>query len=61
MSIPAMEGPPILPNVPEDLTPYRIKSLPPNFYYIPNFLTPSEEAYLLQKVRSSTTLSYLPL
>jgi alkylated DNA repair protein alkB family protein 6 len=48
--ITAMEQTPMLPNVPEDLTPYRIPSLPPEFYYIPNFLTPSEQTYLLQKV-----------
>lgn len=30
---------------------WRIQSLPPNFYYIPNFITVEEESSILQKVR----------
>jgi hypothetical protein len=30
---------------------YRIESLPRNFYYIPNFISPEEEASILSKVR----------
>lgn len=37
------------PCIPSDLSPFRIPSLPPTFYYIPNFITPSEESALLQK------------
>ncbi|KAF2432028.1 hypothetical protein EJ08DRAFT_732783 [Tothia fuscella] len=50
----------IQPNVPDDLSPYKIQSLPPNFYYIPNFLTPSESEYLLQKISTNrwTQLSH---
>jgi alkylated DNA repair protein alkB family protein 6 len=36
-------------NIPSDLSAYRITALPPSFYYIPNFLTPTEEQYILQK------------
>jgi len=34
------------------LQPFRIANLPPHFYYLPDFLTPSEEASLLQKIPS---------
>lgn len=37
-----------LPNT--SLAPYRITSLPPDVYYIPNFLTSAEEASILQKI-----------
>ncbi|KAF2020498.1 hypothetical protein BU24DRAFT_403604 [Aaosphaeria arxii CBS 175.79] len=29
---------------------FRIQQMPPNFYYVPNFITPEEEASLLQKI-----------
>lgn len=32
------------------LAPYRISTLPPDFYYLPNFLTPAEEVSILQKI-----------
>ncbi|OCK77575.1 hypothetical protein K432DRAFT_418544 [Lepidopterella palustris CBS 459.81] len=35
------------------LEPFRISSLPPAFYYIPNFITPEEEASILQKIPPS--------
>jgi len=44
-----LEGEPSIPNLPEDLTAFRIQALPPSFYYIPNFLTPIEETLILQK------------
>jgi alkylated DNA repair protein alkB family protein 6 len=34
----------------EGLQAFRIAGLPPNFYYIPNFLTVEEEASILNKV-----------
>jgi alkylated DNA repair protein alkB family protein 6 len=34
----------------EGLQKYKIDSLPPDFYYIPNFITVEEEASILQKV-----------
>lgn len=34
------------------LQPFRIAALPPNFYYLPDFLTPSEETSILQKIPS---------
>jgi alkylated DNA repair protein alkB family protein 6 len=36
----------------EGLEPFRIAGLPPDFYYIPNFITLEEEASILQKVCS---------
>ena len=36
------------------LTPYRISGLPASFFYIPEFLSPAEEATLLQKVGNSS-------
>jgi hypothetical protein len=42
------------PNIPDSLESARIKSLPPSFYYIPNFITPAESNALLQKVRISS-------
>lgn len=35
----------------KDLPAYRITGLPPDFYYIPNFITVEEEASILQKVK----------
>jgi len=43
-------------NKQDALKAYRIIGLPPNFYYIPNFITKEEEASILQKVGS-----YLPV
>jgi alkylated DNA repair protein alkB family protein 6 len=34
----------------QGLQAFRISGLPPEFYYIPNFITPEEEASILQKV-----------
>jgi hypothetical protein len=31
------------------LAPFLVPSLPPSFYYIPNFITPEEEAAILRK------------
>jgi hypothetical protein len=42
------------PNVPPDLSAQQIPSLPPSFYYIPNFISPAEEAYILQKAGTYT-------
>ncbi|KAL8669568.1 MAG: hypothetical protein Q9168_005850 [Polycauliona sp. 1 TL-2023] len=42
-----MASPPPLPN---SLSECLIPSAPPSTYYIPNFLSPSEQAHLLQKV-----------
>ncbi|KAL5113624.1 hypothetical protein ACEQ8H_008489 [Pleosporales sp. CAS-2024a] len=36
----------------QNLQAYRIASLPPDFYYIPNFITPAEEASILDKIPS---------
>jgi alkylated DNA repair protein alkB family protein 6 len=44
------EPSPSRPSIPEDLSAYRLPSLPPSFYYIPNFLTEYEEAKILSKV-----------
>jgi hypothetical protein len=41
---------PSIPNIPTDLSTYLLPTLPPSFYYIPNFLTEYEEAQILQKV-----------
>ncbi|TID24031.1 alkbh6 protein [Venturia nashicola] len=43
---------PTLPNIPTNLSAYRIPNLPPSFYYIKNFLTEHEEAQILQKIPS---------
>jgi len=40
-----------------DLKAFRIAGLPPEFYYIPNFITPEEEASILNKVYTSSSLS----
>jgi alkylated DNA repair protein alkB family protein 6 len=40
----------------EGLEAFRIASLPPEFYYIPNFLTAEEEASILNKVCILCTL-----
>jgi hypothetical protein len=32
---------------------FRVAGLPPDFYYIPNFITPEEEASILQKGSNS--------
>jgi hypothetical protein len=39
-------------NANQDLQAFRVASLPPEFYYIPNFITPEEEASILNKVHS---------
>ena len=41
-----------LPTSRDGLQAFRIASLPPEFYYIPNFITAEEEASILGKVRS---------
>ncbi len=38
------------PGLPSSLEAALIPTLPPSAYYIPNFITPSEEAHLLRKV-----------
>ncbi|KAF2449732.1 alkB, alkylation repair protein 6 [Karstenula rhodostoma CBS 690.94] len=49
-----------LPNGREGLEAFRIASLPPEFYYIPNFITASEEASILDKIPANRwiTLSH---
>lgn len=39
-----------LRSLPASLKEARVKSLPPNIYYIPNFITIEEEKVLLEKV-----------
>jgi hypothetical protein len=41
----------------QDLQAFHIAGLPPDFYYIPNFLTVEEEASILNKVRKLRDLS----
>lgn len=38
----------------ELLEQHRIEDVPESMYYIPNFITTSEEAYILDHVSSST-------
>ena len=45
----------------ERLESFRIAGLPPEFYYIPNFITPEEEASILDKVHLSSLLMSLPM
>ena len=40
------------PNIPPSLLKHKIISLPPSAYYIPNFLTPSEESRLLSHINA---------
>jgi len=40
---------PLPPAQSDLLAPFLIPSLPPSFYYIPNFITPEEEASILRK------------
>jgi alkylated DNA repair protein alkB family protein 6 len=40
-----------------DLETYRIPSLPPSFYYIPNFLSAVESQYILSKAQYTSRLS----
>ncbi|KAH7135535.1 hypothetical protein B0J11DRAFT_426907 [Dendryphion nanum] len=42
---------------PNRLESYRIQTLPPNFYYIHDFITTEEEASLLQKIPSQRWIS----
>jgi hypothetical protein len=35
---------------------FRIAGLPPDFYYIPNFISVEEEASILQKVSNNPSL-----
>jgi alkylated DNA repair protein alkB family protein 6 len=46
-----------LPSGHEGLEAFRIASLPPEFYYIPNFVTAEEEASILDKVSMHCDLS----
>jgi hypothetical protein len=41
----------------DDLKAFRIAGLPSEFYYIPNFITPEEEASILDKVNMLSSLS----
>jgi hypothetical protein len=41
-----------------ELLTYRIPNLPQSFYYIPNFISPSEEQYIQQKAGNSPALHY---
>jgi len=43
-----------------NLEDYLIPGLPDSFYYIPNFITASEEAHLLTKVYTSTPSNMRP-
>ena len=48
-------------SLPASLQEVLIPSLPASGYYIPNFITKTEEAYLLQKVNTSGSgPSFLP-
>jgi alkylated DNA repair protein alkB family protein 6 len=40
----------------DDLRCFRIETLPPDFYYVPDFITREEEASILDKVLAKQSL-----
>jgi hypothetical protein len=45
-------------NEKQGLEAFKIAGLPPDFYYIPNFISVEEEASILQKVFNHFSLNY---
>ncbi len=45
--------------LPRSLDDARVTTLPPTAYYIPDFITPAEEVFLLNKVRFAPALSII--
>ena len=48
------------PILPDNLQEALVPALPASGYYIPNFITPKEEAHLTEKVFLSTCQAFTP-
>ena len=48
------------PILPANLQETLIPALPASGYYIPNFITPKEEAHLIEKVSPGTCYAFAP-